>query len=335
MRELTIPSYFLESTLRFARIQNKDIRQLLWRAGIAPKLIANNSARYTPKQYANLQRYTMREMNDEMLGYCRRSVAIGTSHALTHWMFHCSTLGQALKRWSLFYKMLEKGFQCEYKKDSQYIYLRIQPWVDDELIDPFGYEMFMFGVHRLASWLVDRLLPVEYACFPYAEPSSVRDYRLMFPHTKLAFNSDICELKLAGELADLPLHQSDESLRAFLAHPLLHIIVNKYNHQDWTSKTQDILKANLVTMPTLEEVADILTIHPKKLRRNLEGEGIGYAELKSQLRRDMAIHLLTKHEDTIERIAYLTGFVETSTFTRAFKRWTGVSPSQYRKLANR
>ena len=63
-------------------------------------------------------------------------------------------------------------------------------------------------------------------------------------------------------------------------------------------------------------------------------EGISYGSLKGQLRRDIAIDHLTKSQQSIEQIAYLTGFSETCTFTRAFKRWTGVTPFSYRKLEN-
>lgn len=335
MQDLTISGYFVDATLRFARIRGFDVNRLLWRAGIAPKLLASPNARFSPEQYAKLQRLTMREMNDEMLGYCRKPISIGTSHALSHWMFHSSTLNQLLKRWSMFYKLLEKGFQCEYRRDKQFLSIRIQPWVDDEEVDPFGYEMFLFGLHRLSSWLVDRLIPVSEAYFPYPEPSAVSDYRIMFPHANIHFNATICELKLDAKYGDLIVKQDNQSLRSFLANPLLNIIVHKYQHQDWISKTRDALKRNLVNIPTLDEVADELKVHPKKLRRHLENEGIGYVELKSQLRRDIAIHYLTRQEESIEEIAYLTGFTETSTFTRAFKQWTGMAPSQYRKLANR
>ncbi len=87
----------------------------------------------------------------------------------------------------------------------------------------------------------------------------------------------------------------------------------------------------LHTSPNLDTLALQLEIHPKRLRRRLKGEGIEYQDLKDQLRRDMAINALTQTSLSIERIAERTGFAETSTFTRSFKRWTGVTPFTYRR----
>jgi AraC-like DNA-binding protein len=78
-------------------------------------------------------------------------------------------------------------------------------------------------------------------------------------------------------------------------------------------------------------VAQALDVHPQTLRRRLSGEGITFKEIKNQLRRDTALHLLGKQGVSIEEIAYRSGFSESSAFIRAFKGWTGVTPYTYRK----
>ncbi|MDB0329425.1 AraC family transcriptional regulator, partial [Acinetobacter baumannii] len=62
------------------------------------------------------------------------------------------------------------------------------------------------------------------------------------------------------------------------------------------------------------------------LRRRLAAEGKSYQGVKDALRRDAAIHLLLNPELTLEDVAQQVGFSETSTFHRAFKKWTGVTP---------
>ncbi|MGL6034842.1 MAG: helix-turn-helix domain-containing protein, partial [Acinetobacter johnsonii] len=62
------------------------------------------------------------------------------------------------------------------------------------------------------------------------------------------------------------------------------------------------------------------------------GEGKSYQGVKDALRRDAAIHLLLNPGLTLEDVAQQVGFSETSTFHRAFKKWTGVTPGLYRQL---
>ncbi len=61
-------------------------------------------------------------------------------------------------------------------------------------------------------------------------------------------------------------------------------------------------------------------------------EGKSYQGVKDALRRDAAIHLLLNPDLTLEDVAQQVGFSETSTFHRAFKKWTGVTPGLYRQL---
>lgn len=82
---------------------------------------------------------------------------------------------------------------------------------------------------------------------------------------------------------------------------------------------------------TLEEVAQELSIPPRRLRFELTRAGTSFSKLLGDFRFALARRLLRGTEEPIENIVYLTGFSEPSTFYRAFKRWAGVTPVQYRE----
>ncbi len=67
------------------------------------------------------------------------------------------------------------------------------------------------------------------------------------------------------------------------------------------------------------------------LQRRLQSEGLNYQRLKDDLRRDIAIELLSNVSLPVTDIATQVGFQEPSAFHRAFKKWTGVSPGSYRR----
>jgi AraC-like DNA-binding protein len=66
------------------------------------------------------------------------------------------------------------------------------------------------------------------------------------------------------------------------------------------------------------------------LRRRLDEEGQSFQSIKDQLRRDLAINYLKHSSKSVTEIAIDLGFAEQSAFHRAFKKWTGMRPGEYR-----
>lgn len=82
--------------------------------------------------------------------------------------------------------------------------------------------------------------------------------------------------------------------------------------------------------PTLELVAQRMNQAPWTLRRRLNDEGVSFQQVLNETRRDLAISYVRETTLTLGEIAYLLGFGSTTAFQRAFKRWLGVAPGQYR-----
>lgn len=82
-----------------------------------------------------------------------------------------------------------------------------------------------------------------------------------------------------------------------------------------------------------ERIASLLGVSLRNLHNKLEQKGTSYQEILESLRSGLALQYIKQDNMSISEITYLLGFSDTSNFTRAFRRWTGVSPSQYRKQA--
>ncbi len=81
----------------------------------------------------------------------------------------------------------------------------------------------------------------------------------------------------------------------------------------------------------LEEVAHEVGLAPRRLRFELSRAGTSFSQIVTDFRFALARRLLTRTDESIDNIVYLTGFSEPSTFYRAFKRWSGMTPVQYRE----
>ena len=100
----------------------------------------------------------------------------------------------------------------------------------------------------------------------------------------------------------------------------------------WARKVRACLEAQLPNgEPSAERIAQSLHLSLRSLQRHLAEEGSSYEQLLSDTRQALALVHMRDPRCSISEIAYLLGFADTSSFSRAFKRWTGQAPSQYRE----
>ena len=85
------------------------------------------------------------------------------------------------------------------------------------------------------------------------------------------------------------------------------------------------------SFPSQKQVAQYLGVSERKLQHELHNEGMQYKKIIDSIRRQLAEQWLNERAKTVSQIAWSLGFNEVSSFTRAFKRWTGKSPTAYLK----
>lgn len=93
-----------------------------------------------------------------------------------------------------------------------------------------------------------------------------------------------------------------------------------------------LLKESMASgIPSLTQVGEYLGLSTRTLKRRLAERNLTFREIIRKTQEEKAIHLLSNSTQSIGEIAFQTGFSEQSSFNRAFKRWTGLSPNEYRK----
>ncbi|NKI18703.1 helix-turn-helix transcriptional regulator [Spongiibacter sp. KMU-166] len=91
----------------------------------------------------------------------------------------------------------------------------------------------------------------------------------------------------------------------------------------------DVLIGSPGAFPSIEQVAKKLEMSTRSLRRKLQQEGTSYQDLLQEVRLGLAKQYL-RDKLSVEQIAELLGYSETSAFSRAFKGWTGKAPQEFR-----
>jgi AraC-like DNA-binding protein len=134
---------------------------------------------------------------------------------------------------------------------------------------------------------------------------------------------------------DLPIFLANPELLERLEHFAQEMLDRLSPPESWSGRVTHLIGQALLRgdKPTLDAVAYELVISRRHLQNKLREEGTTYRVLLDELRKETSLKYLTRPEVPLFDIAFLLGFSEQSAFNHAFKRWTGTSPQQYRRLA--
>jgi AraC-like DNA-binding protein len=149
---------------------------------------------------------------------------------------------------------------------------------------------------------------------------------------QLRFNENATVLTFDRSYLDLPVIQTERSAREFIRVAPANIVLKYKNSTGLAAQIRRRLRTAARTRwPDFDAFAQTLHMTPSTLRRRLEDEGQSFQAIKDQLRRDMAIDYLCHTSKSVMEISTELGFAEASAFHRAFKKWTGASPGEYRQ----
>jgi AraC-like DNA-binding protein len=168
--------------------------------------------------------------------------------------------------------------------------------------------------------------------FRHAAPAYEREYRTLF-RAPVEFGDDRDALELPAGMLTEPLVTADPVLHGLLRRQATMMLQARPQRASLLDRVSVALKEELArgTADQLS-VARRVGVSTATLRRRLELEhGVRYTDLLDELRRERAVSQLSDPEMTIDEIAYQAGFSQTSAFYRAFKRWYGCTPAQYRR----
>jgi len=307
-----------------------DIDALLRRAGIPKELVGAPMSRVSQAQFAALIRIVTWRLRDEFWGLCSHPVRIGSFACACRLMVEQPTLGEALNAALRFYRQMIDDFAPRLQiRDGMAKVDLVERVAWNEPLG-FAESSFLYCGSGVLSWLVARNLPLAQVRLRNAHSAYNAETDWLFG-AEVRFSQPRAGLCFDAKWLNLPVMQTSETLSTFLAKAPANVAVKYRDQTNPVERTRRLLRRHMGKRPlTLEEVSRMLAMTPQTLRRRLQEEGQGFQQIKDDLRRDLSIAYLERPELTLQEIARLVGFSETSTFHRAFKCWTGLAPGVYR-----
>jgi AraC-like DNA-binding protein len=332
MSKGSIAGEFVALVLTGARQQERDVSRILLCAGL-PTDCNEPGFRLSQSQFSRLLLLLAKETNDEFWGLCQTPTPRGTFRTLCRLMFRCRTLGEAIEEGSRFYHQVVRDFVVRHHSAGS----ETRIWLSGKIVHDHQRNVvqgtIMFFLYHLLCWLVDRRLPVCQARFSFPQKSYLLEAAETYHGATLHFDCNYTALTIDTHWLSLPILSDEGRLAQFLTE-MPSNLVRYRDTRNISGRARSILRSQLQNPPKLKDLALRLNMTPMTLSRRLQDEGHqGYREMRDRTRHEAAVELLQNVHLSLEDIAARLGFAESSAFHRAFKRWTGLSPGQYRTMS--
>ncbi|MEH6650682.1 MAG: AraC family transcriptional regulator [Motiliproteus sp.] len=336
----TVPTSYVLSLVKLLEGQGVELKPLFEAAEIEPEQLQGTSI--AAKKYSKLYQQAMLNVRDEYFGMPSGGrVPNGTFRMMCLCIIHCQTLAQAVQRSSEFHE-ISRGSKVKpilEQRGRQYC-ISMGPvgtvaQADfNHLISACPSTVIRTGLsawHHFLCWLAGRRVELTGVDFAFAKPSDAADYEVLF-QAPVRFGQAANQFRLAASQLELPIVQSEESLVGFLKTAPYQLLVMVDGNNSLKSQVQAILGRDFSReMPSAESVAFSLNMSVTTLRRRLQQEQTSFQKIKDECRREAATSYLSYPDLSNNDIALLMGFDETSAFFRSFKKWTGMTPGDYRR----
>jgi len=307
--------------------------ELLRDAGLSLAEITNPGARVPHERAMRFWELAVAATGDRQLGlHVAQHVEPGVMD-LIEYLARCSrTLGESLARTSAYFRLLHDRveFQVEIAGDQAILRNQVPPGL---ATTPAYAENALASAIVMARRMTRQPIPVHAVYFRHAAPERTEEYRALFRGT-VSFGAPVDAVLIPRTALDLELLQADSALASILERHVKLLIGASPGPPTLQGRIARLLGSELAGgHPGASHVARRLAMSPRTLRRTLREEGCTFRDVLSDVRRELAFRYLRDPEVPIGEIAFLVGFSDANAFHRAFKRWTGRTPSEFRREA--
>lgn len=286
--------------------------------------------RYPAEAFCQLLMRAAERLQDPLLGlHLGRAIRLAHLGALGYVLLACENLGAALLRIQRYHRLLQdiNPIQHHVDGDSMVLQWGVSRGKPGALFDETG----ITAIVQCARALCDRDLAVRAVDFVNPPPRETRPFADHFG-CRVRWGQPVTRLVIALDTLQTPLRQPDPVLRGLMEAQIDVALADLPDTGDLVDLTRRVVRQLARHgVPELEQVATELRLSPRVFYRRLAESGHRFRQLREEALKALAESYLADGRLSMADVSALMGYAEQSAFSRAFKRWSGVSPLAWRR----
>lgn len=213
--------------------------------------------------------------------------------------------------------------QHKHHQGRHYFIINLSFGAINAIVEQFCCEVFASFIAATCKWRVGSNQDLRFS-FPYPEPKYIEQYQTNL-NSSVKFSQQLFMISISDEFYNRQLIDSSpnllkQSLTLIKQHPLAT--------QAWLQQVRNHLENHLYL--SLENVAEYFGMSPATFKRKLKQHNTCFSALQDGINKQKAVFNITTLAQSNESLAHELNFNDLTNFRRAFKRWTGMTPSQLR-----
>jgi AraC-like DNA-binding protein len=303
--------------------------ELLEELEIPSDLLEDQEARLPIEKYHQLWQQAKTISNDPAIGlHVGQQSSAELMGLVANVLVHSDSLEQGIEQYVRLFGLVNNGIELTFDKQGTLSVIEFHHHKPEFYCIQDMERTLALAVQRTRQFVNDdiRMKKIGVAHSP---PAHATEYEQVFG-CPVEFNQAVCSITFESRFLQFSPKQKNPFVRSALQR-----YAEAINTRLFKRKVGDKVKNIVLEMlphgqADIDHVAQKLHMSRQTLYRKLKKEGLVFQELVEEIRQEKALDIIKDKTLSLSEIAFVLGFSELSAFSRAFKRWTGKSPKQYR-----
>lgn len=305
-----------------------DSQEIFAKAGIDLDATSDPDVRLPVSNVNQVWKLAVEATEDPSFGLTVAEFVLPTTfHALGYSMWASSTLRSAFLRLVRYYRLVADAAELTLEDTD----------ADSRLVGYVLYPGLAYEAQDAGAACIIRVCRVLYKpdinpisiALTRPEPKNSEKFRQFF-NAPLEFSASAIALVFRKEDLEAPLPGSNPELAQYSDQVAAECLARLDKDRIVTQVYAKLIEQLPSGEPTEEKIAQALHMSLRSLQRRLSEEDTSYRGILDKTRKELACEYLKQRHLSLSEIAFMLGFSDSSNFSRAFKRWTGLAPSNYR-----
>lgn len=332
LEDVFIRANYAEILVQLMQEMGVESPRVMRKARLPAQALDDPEGHLSLAQFERLVRVALEETGDPALGLHFGSRLKFTTHGpLSQAAVSCANIREALELLIKYYRIRFASLDLRFFVQGRDAVISLDERLGLDDLKPFLVEALFVSIMDVNVLLFGTKLLHGGSCrISYPEPPYGAEYRRYF-YDAIQFDTGVNELRFLEENLDLPLALANPVTKRLAEQKCEAELASLQAKEPIVSRVRRILETSGERLPSMDEVAERLFMSSRTLRRQMQSQGVGFHDLMAEIRLERAKRLLAAGNQAIDDIAHSLGYSDPSNFGRAFRKWTGLSPSAFRQ----